>query len=165
MSEYCRKCGVRLTLKNRYPYAKHRNSRICIECDNKRSRLWQRKNKPKLAIYNKNRWREKKEEMTKRYLPYSRNYRRKLKEQILRHYSPDLKCVGWNGIVCPFSCNDIRCLSIDHIEGNGLAHRKRVKTTNGTAFYRWLRDNNYPKGFQVLCMNCQFIKRDENHEF
>lgn len=165
MNEQCRKCGVKLTLDNRYPYAKHRNSRICKDCDNKRAKQWQVKNKSKLERYNKKRWQEKKEEMTMRYRPYSRNYRRKLKEQILRHYSSNLKCSGWNGIECPFHCSDIRALTIDHINGGGLNHRKKIKCVNGTGFYRWLRDNDYPSDFQVLCMNCQFIKRVENYEY
>ena len=24
----------------------------------------------------------------------------------------------------------------------------------GTKFYRWLKRNNFPEGFQVLCFNC-----------
>jgi len=24
--------------------------------------------------------------------------------------------------------------------------------------YSWLKKNNFPKGFQVLCMNCNFAK-------
>ena len=31
--------------------------------------------------------------------------------------------------------------------------------------YNWLKANNYPEGFQTLCNNCQFIKRDENKEY
>lgn len=165
MSEHCRKCGVELTLTNRYPYAQHRKIRICIGCDIKRTKEWQVKNKTQLKIYNKERWQKKGIEMAKRYRPYSRNYRRKLKEQVLRHYSLNLKCVGWNGVKCPFDCSDMRCLSIDHIEGGGLEHRKKIRSNNGTGFYRWLRDHNYPKGYQVLCMNCQFIKRVENYEY
>lgn len=44
-------------------------------------------------------------------------------------------------------------LAIDHINGNGHAHRKEV---GGGGFYVWLRKHKYPAGFQVLCHNCNF---------
>jgi hypothetical protein len=55
---------------------------------------------------------------------------------------------------------DMRCLSIDHINGGGGAHRRKI----GSHFYRWLIKHNFPSGFQTLCMNCQYIKRHENNE-
>lgn len=61
---------------------------------------------------------------------------------------------------CQFS--DIRALSIDHINGDGAKHRKEI---GGGRIYRWLLKQDFPEGFQVLCMNCQFIKAHENHEF
>jgi hypothetical protein len=62
-------------------------------------------------------------------------------------------------------------LTIDHINGDGASHRKTVaaskkpsrRKTNGwkapnngsgVSMYTWLRQNNYPPGFRVLCMNC-----------
>jgi hypothetical protein len=53
-------------------------------------------------------------------------------------------------------------LTIDHIEGGGLKHRKSLggksKTINGIynprKFYQWLIENNFPEGYRVLCMNC-----------
>lgn len=48
-------------------------------------------------------------------------------------------------------------LTIDHINNDGAEHRRQ---TNGAArnIYRWLEANDYPEGFQVLCMNCNFGK-------
>jgi hypothetical protein len=45
-------------------------------------------------------------------------------------------------------------LSIDHVDGNGNAHRKTLKVRGGTHFYRWLEKNNWPSGYRVLCFNC-----------
>lgn len=42
-------------------------------------------------------------------------------------------------------------LSIDHINGGGGKHRREI----GNGLYGWLKKNNFPPGFQVLCMNCQ----------
>lgn len=47
-------------------------------------------------------------------------------------------------------------LSIDHIENNGNLLRK--EQGSGNPFYKWLIKNEYPEGYQVLCMNCQFGK-------
>ena len=44
-------------------------------------------------------------------------------------------------------------LTIDHIDGGGRQHRKVIHN-----FYRWLRMNNFPPGFQVLCYNCNCCK-------
>lgn len=61
----------------------------------------------------------------------------------------------------------IEFLTIDHIDGNGAEHRKSIgldygsdeKTVAGHNFYRWLKNNNYPKdNYQVLCFNCNYAK-------
>jgi hypothetical protein len=80
-----------------------------------------------------------------------------IKRSVLQHYSPELKCV-----MCGNS--DIRVLSIDHIHGGGSNHYRNLRS-QGTTLYRWLIKNDYPEGYQVLCMNCNFIKAHENHEY
>lgn len=57
---------------------------------------------------------------------------------------------------------DMRVLSIDHIKGGGTRHRRKIP--RGQGFYRWLIEQGYPEGYQVLCENCQFVKRRENNE-
>ena len=84
----------------------------------------------------------------------AKDVRKQLKLKVLHHYSPDLKCAS-----CGFS--DIRALSIDHIKGDGAKHRKEIGKLD---FYQWIKKNNFPKGLQVLCFNCQWIKRVENNE-
>lgn len=46
-------------------------------------------------------------------------------------------------------------LEIDHINGSGNKHRREVGCAN---MYVWLIKHNYPKGFQVLCSNCNKAK-------
>ncbi len=82
------------------------------------------------------------------YLRWTRKY----KDDVLKHYgNGELACVG-----CGYS--NVDCLTIDHLNNDGYEHR-RAEGITGDKIYRWLRKNNYPKGFQTLCMNCQFIKR------
>lgn len=56
--------------------------------------------------------------------------------------APECSCCGESGI---------QFLALDHVHGGGGRHRKE---TGGGGFYAWLRRNNYPSGFQILCHNC-----------
>ena len=49
---------------------------------------------------------------------------------------------------------EITFLTIDHIHGNGNNERRSLGIQGGVAFYRFLRKSDYPKGYQVLCFNC-----------
>jgi hypothetical protein len=54
---------------------------------------------------------------------------------------------------------DARVLTIDHREGGGTEHRRKVGP------YKILRDVvAHPEKYQVLCWNCQFLKKLENGE-
>lgn len=46
-------------------------------------------------------------------------------------------------------------LAFDHINGNGRKHRKE---TRNMRIALWLKQNNYPAGFRVLCHNCNMAK-------
>ncbi len=48
-------------------------------------------------------------------------------------------------------------LTIDHVNNNGCEHRRQIGQSN---CYRWLKQNDYPSGFQVLCMNCQWGRKN-----
>ena len=91
---------------------------------------------------------------------YAVEYGRKFKIECLTHYG--------NGKLACIRCgyDDIRALSIDHIDGNGAEHRRDLaqRGKTGKTLYKWLKDKGYPKGYQTLCMNCQYIKRAETNE-
>ena len=46
-------------------------------------------------------------------------------------------------------------LTIDHEADDGAQHRKVLAGRN---IMVWLRQNNFPAGFQVQCLNCNFAK-------
>jgi len=77
-----------------------------------------------------------------------------IKIKVMTHYS--------NGQPICACCGEslLGFLTIDHINGCGSKHRKELGG-NGTKLYRWLIRNNYPKGYQVLCYNCN-CGRDKN---
>ena len=73
-----------------------------------------------------------------------------------------IECFNAYGGCSCFICGikDLDVLTIDHLEGGGRKHREKIGG-GGTKFYRWLRNNGFPSGYQVLCMNCQ-LKKEAN---
>lgn len=116
-------------------------------------RKWRQAHKEQLRIARKGYYQKHRECI----LAYSKARHQGIKRLILNHYSNG-SCVC---AVCGFS--DTRALSIDHINGGGGEHR-RLTTKAGIDFYQWLIKNNYPPGYQVLCLNCNWIKRMTNNE-
>ena len=113
------------------------------------------KNKEKLSERKKRRWREATPEQRDKYRMENRRYKWEIKKEVLTYYgNGTLACV-----YCGYT--DIRALTLDHINNNGAQERKSRKELEwgGVPFYRWLRRNSYPKGYQTLCMNCQVIKK------
>jgi hypothetical protein len=74
--------------------------------------------------------------------------RQLLRLEVLIHYSssvPQCEC-----------CEEknLEFLSIDHINGGGGEQRKADPSS--IKIYAWLKRNKFPKGYRVLCMNCNF---------
>jgi hypothetical protein len=84
-----------------------------------------------------------------------RDYNKRLKERIVRYYT--------NGKMCCACCgeNEIDFLSIDHIipESKVNPGNHKNRETN-LCFY--LRRNKFPKGYQILCFNCNYGKRNKD---
>lgn len=73
-----------------------------------------------------------------------------------------LSILGSKCLNCGFS--DVRALQIDHINGGGAKERKSIKSV--TAYYKHIIDSVI-KGeykYQLLCANCNVIKRIINQE-
>lgn len=94
----------------------------------------------------------------------TRDSNRRLREEVLLAYGSVCVCCGEKEGVF---------LAIDHINNDGAAHRRELKkrsshtgiaadrTQKGVssqAFYRWLKKNGFPPGFQTLCHNCNWAK-------
>jgi hypothetical protein len=121
----------------------------------------------------------------KRHSEYVKEWRKRNREQFhatqkrayvavrlecLQRYSgkeiPECRCCGETIILF---------LQIDHIEGNGSAHRREIGmrqggsiqspgqktkvTMGGNGLAYWLKKNGWPEGFRVLCANCNLSKR------
>ncbi len=86
---------------------------------------------------------------------YSNNYVKEAHQKkrliVIRFYGgnpPKCKCC---------SEQEYKFLSIDHIVG-GRGKQKIGGEKSGYTLYGWLIKNNFPKGFQVLCHNCNMAK-------
>ena len=116
---------------------------------NKKYRL---ENKLKISIGNK-KYRIKNRDIL---IKKSKENRDKLKLRVYNHYSNfDIKCN---------CCGErhIEFLSIDHVNNDGAEHRRTQQ--HGMVFYTWIKRNNFPTGFQILCFNCNWSKAvDKEH--
>jgi hypothetical protein len=72
------------------------------------------------------------------------------------------RLLGNKCVRCGFA--DPRVLQIDHIHGHGTQERK--KQTNNACYYRLILNKikNGSKDYQLLCANCNWLKRLEQNE-
>jgi hypothetical protein len=100
-------------------------------------------------------WRASHKEHTYKYRTI---YSKALKEATFKNYSKSeiIKCTH-----CGLS-GDLDKLSLDHIDNNGHAFRKATGLS-GNKLYSWLKSHNFPPGYQVLCHNCNILKRNSRY--
>jgi hypothetical protein len=73
----------------------------------------------------------------------NRKARKKLRQEVLAAYGGQCDCCGEK---------EEAFLEIDHIQGGGNKHRAEL---GGNAkLYPFLRANNFPSEFRLLCCNC-----------
>lgn len=100
---------------------------------------------------------------------YQLNYRKNNKDYInslvannhlkKRQIVIDYYSHGTNSCSC---CGEFifEFLQIDHENNDGAKHRKQIG--KGYKLYYWLIENDFPEGFQVLCVNCNWGKYVNN---
>lgn len=72
-----------------------------------------------------------------------------------------MEILGFKCCRCDFT--DLRALQIDHINSNGHEERRNRGTES---YYRFILNKvlQGSKDYQILCANCNWIKRSENKE-
>lgn len=152
----CTKCGIwqpwtefRPRLDRPIGYHSH-----CKSCERKASndrvRAWGKIN------HGTENYRKRKREAQRRFMAnhpeYQKGRWRELKNQIFSHYGNECAC-----------CGSTKRLSVDHVNGGGNEHRIELfgkKNSSGMRFYLWLIRENFPPGYQVLCLPCNASKSD-----
>lgn len=142
----CPVCKNYLSIKKFYIHkiTKDGHSWACKKCTKAKQKEYRKKNPDKAKKWylrnRKNILNNKKQNNLRK-----RQWNKKIRLLVLNHYGAKCKCCGEA---------HLEFLTIDHIHGNGNQHRKIIPST----IYVWLKQNNYPKGFRILCFNCNCAK-------
>ena len=126
--DVCRTCGVALVAGENWTKVPH-GSKYCRACNNARSKAYYYKD-PAAQIAKRAR------------------YYAKLRSEAYAAYGGRCVCCGESRP---------QFLTIDHVNGDGAEHRKRVAP--GCMILQWLQQRGWPQeGFQLLCWNCNCAK-------
>jgi len=106
----------------------------CKECF-KKYQNYRKKNK--IGYYDTEKYRETKRQQSKRKYSVAR-------DQVIAHY----------GAKCKY-CGSLTNLQIDHVEGDGALHRKKVHSDK---LSQVIIDLGFPDTFQILCKQCNIAK-------
>lgn len=113
---------------------------LCTQCKERECEAY--KTKKGITLFRKLCWKCRSLENPNYEGHYAR-YQLKLRKAVIDHYGGECKCCGEKRF---------KFLTIDHVNNDGHEHRKEVPA--GTPMLRWLKKNNFPKDFQILCFNC-----------
>jgi hypothetical protein len=126
--------------------SRRKHYRLNIVAELKNSHIWYKAH----PGYYKRYYKKNITKIHKRNLDYIHN----LKREVLCAYSSNVPKCCWKD--CHIS--DLDLLVLDHIANNGNKERKRLDLRGSVAFYLHLKRHNYPKGYQVLCHNHNYLK-------
>ena len=137
----------------------YRNNKEDIQ---KKAKIWRDEHKKENSERIKN-WRKKNpDKVNRNALRYYKKEATKVKVEIYKLLGG--QCVN------PYNLNhgefltDIRCLQIDHVKGNGRQERERFSNYTEMTKYILKEIKAGSKDYQLLCSNCNWIKRHKNKE-
>lgn len=144
----CRRCGLNKSVgefyeSRKYQYPSERYESYCKMCVRERTRTYYYANRERLLLRERNR----KAANRPAILLQRTEQRKRLRLAAIEAYGGKCTC-----------CSEatIAFLAIDHINGGGQKHMKEIGGPSN--FMCWLRKNDYPPGFQILCHNCNMAK-------
>jgi len=176
----CSKCGCEKP-ESEYWFnkAKNRFNAMCRTCQADLRESWKTRNKEKVAEKNRQwalanpdrvkaaqeRWKERNPGIAAKRMREWRLANLERHKATNRRNDQRIKDECYNaygGYICA-CCGETqpKFLSLDHINNDGAEHRRQVAGMNaggGKKIYSWLIANNFPPGFQILCMNCNWGK-------
>lgn len=152
----CKKCGYVGPDENFHGFQ-------CKQCRLKYRREWAKRSKEWLRNYRQTNSRERDIE---RATKWNKENIEKHREHSLSYYYrlQDQAIMAYGGYTCACCGETERLfLTLDHINNDGSAFRKSHNFLHhGARFYKWLKANGYPPGYQVLCSNCNHGKHRNN---
>ena len=163
--KHCSRCNRDLPDDDFYEWD-HRKTTQCKACKRKRTAFYNDLHREKRQCFHCAKPLQADEKAlcadckAKRRAYYYQNHQQQLQNGKKRRLDSKQKAFdAYGGAVCK-CCGEthLEFLTIDHIDGKGASHRRSIGNSGGHNFYRWLRTNGYPPGYQVLCFNCNFAK-------
>lgn len=168
----CTYCGVEKPLVEFYTdnWAGGGKDSWCKDCVTKYNKQYYAQHSEEIKAYRKKYYREhlkeikiwarlhyqnNKEVLNRKNYGYQHRRTILLREQVLQRFGG--KCER-----CGFS--DSRALQIDHIHSDGAKERGKNRGVTFLNKLLALKDSELKENYQLLCANCQWIKRCENHE-
>ncbi len=159
MSKTCSKCKEEKELTEFYKKKGNKDgwSGQCRPCRRIWEKEWKVKNRDRLLADRRKWYAENMNEERREAKRQSRarNYK-KLKNKIFDHYGRECACCGED---------NIKFLSIDHINSDGGEHRERLRSgghahrqNSGDKVYRDIV-KHWPDDIQILCYNCNMGKQ------
>jgi hypothetical protein len=159
----CRVCSQEKPLDQFFRISPTKNwyRRECKECVSTRHKREADESRQAMREYNREYYRSNKERVDKLNTDWKKaNPEKRRKTALSYYYRLQAEAVeAYGGFVCNWcGIDEPFVLTIDHVNNDGNEHRKQIGSIGGHKFYKWLKDNGYPPGFQVLCMNCNHAK-------
>lgn len=158
----CRICGIEQPILE-FGVAKYRKNgrayrrRECRACTRARQMEWINRNRERVRERGRENMRkyraalppEQREAKLAELAAYQRQRNAKLRKEVYAAYG---------GYICA-CCGETEplFLSIDHINNDGYVRRKGGEPV-GVGLWQKLKNEGYPPGYQVLCMNCNHGK-------
>lgn len=126
-------------MANRQEANRKRANQWCKDNREHRSLYWKEKRRVEKALFGKTKNSEQ-----------NRKSRLKLKIEVVEKMGGKCTCCGET---------EIEFLTVDHINNDGVTDRKnKIIPKGGASSFRYIKQNNYPPGFQILCFNCNYSK-------
>lgn len=148
----CKICQKKFLLSK---YARERTKCCSKKCSIK---WWRKQNKKRIYEYQKKYINEPINKIRLRKIKneYERKNKKELRKKIIQKF-------GGVCVICGFS--DWRALQVDHVNGGGTREIKLKFNKNRSKYYKYLFiEANNNKNYQLLCANCNWIKKYEQNE-
>lgn len=152
---YYEKNRVKLNKKNLEYYYQNRDS---IRLKQNVTKKYRYKNDSMFKMKTLNKQRADYVKYNEKKLMYMRGWREKVRLDVLKFVG------GEKGLVC-IKCgfSDIKALQIDHVNGGGRKELRELSfDKNNKQYLEHIKKN--PIGYQLLCANCNWIKKVDNNE-
>jgi rubrerythrin len=157
----CSDCAAELTDENWYPSLRKIGRKLCRRCSNVRNTSWRKANPERASGHALKYYRQNREERVAAKRAWDAANRESIREREARRRARlRAEVLAAYGGACA-CCQERRpeFLAVDHINGDGAAHRRELKSRAMAHLYNLLKKQGFPKDrFRLLCHNCNHAR-------